>query len=169
MKIFYSFIILNLIISCNKLNTKQNYISKKELPKQEKKVKKSTPIKVSYWTDKEYKVSNIDSIFVSLQVGFDKITSFNFFINDSLFGKISCKTNGSIGRCIKNSKELEIPEIYINNKFKSGDSLKIITDKEIIKLELKEMMKQYNELDISKYDDYWFLGFENSNRPYTLE
>ena len=76
---------------------------------------------------------------------------------------------GSIGECILKTKELKFPEVYIVNKFNESDSLKIITDSDIIKFKLNNSVKSYNELNISRYNDIWELGFVNSNRTTYLE
>ena len=155
------------MISCKKSDKKN---SVKEVNTQKNEINnRIVNTKISYWTDKEYKVNNIDSIYVNLQIGFDELTTFNFFINDSLFKRTSCITNGSIGECILKTKELKFPEVYIVNKFNEGDSLKIITDSDIIKFKLNNSMKSYNELNISRYNDIWELGFVNSNRTTYLE
>lgn len=126
---------------------------------------------ISFYRDLNYPATGFDNISAVFTSGFDTLTNFQILINDSLITEFSCSTNYSIGHCMvkdKDSDHIGGFEMKLNS-FHSDDVLSIYANNEVIELLLNDTIKNYNRLNIGKFEDIWHLYFLNSAEIIILE
>ncbi len=174
------YVLIFTIISCN--NNKNND-NKNQIKKSEFEVKVNKPIVNDLKIKKnEVKIDSIDhkqtkkldsSIRIEMSSGFsDKFYLFKFYLKEKKIEEITCKFDESLGICLTSEDRTIIGGKFsiLKNKFKEGDTLKMIVDNDTISIKLT---KKHDCISISKNDKYWYVtyirGIVDNNEIYYLE